>query len=167
MRFKAIPPPPASLVTLEETWRAVPLVPETEGTCCERIAGKIDRVDLDEARRWLALLRALDIVEKGAIGYVRVRPYPETDELAMRYRANVFGVNELIDHLDNHGTADIETAFTAIEDVVPPWERHRNPNTWEDAWRERVAHLLAWGELFGIFERADDRFSLAPNLIGS
>lgn len=161
MRFKAIPPAPDSLDVLEDTWRAVPLVPEAEGTCCERIATRLDRVDLDEARRWLALLRALDLVEKGAIGYVRVRPYPDEDTLKERYRTRVFGVEELVDHLEDVQETDAEGAFAALEDHVPPWERHRNPNTWETTWRDRVTDLLDWGVLFGQFTREGDSYRLA------
>lgn len=167
MRFKAIPPAPDALDTLEATWRAVPLVPEAEGTCCERIAGRIDRVDIDEARRWLALLRALDLVEKGAIGYVRVRPFPDAEALVPRFVDRVFGVRELVEHIDEHGPVDADAAFDAVEPRVPPWERHRNPNTWRTTWRERVGHLLDWGVLIGVFERTDGRFDRSPNLIGS
>lgn len=165
MRFKAIPPPPDDLDVLETTWRAVGLVPEGERSCCRRIADRRPEVDPDEARRWLALLRALDLVEKGPSGYTRTRTFAETEVLRERFRAGVFGADELL-AAAAEGPLDEAAAFAAIEPHVPPWERHRAPAMWRDRWRERAGYLLGWGALFGLLERHEGEFRPAPNVIG-
>lgn len=160
MRFKAVPPPPETLDGLEAAWKAIPLVPEGEAGCCQRLASRIERVDLDEARQWVAMMRALDIVERTETGYVRVRPLPEATVLGTRFRENVFGVDEIISHLAESGPASPEDCFEAIEEVIPQWERNRNPGTWRTVWARRVQYVLDWGVLFGNF--AQDQAGYRP-----
>ncbi|MFW6448769.1 MAG: hypothetical protein ACOC0X_04425 [Halobacteriota archaeon] len=164
MRFKAVPMPPTSLDVLETAWRAVGLVPEGERTCCQRIADRLDGVDVDEARRWLVLMRALGIVERGPSGYRRSRSMPDRATLRNRFRKRVFGVGAIL--AAGGGPMTPSTAFEAIEGDVPPWERHRAPNAWRDRWRTRAEHLLEWGALLGLFETVDDGYRIRPNVIG-
>lgn len=165
MRFKSIPPAPEDLGTLERTWQAVGLVPEGERSCCRRIADRLDEVDLDEARRWLALLRALDLVERGGSGYTRTRTFPDREGLRSRFLSGVFGVEELLSAATETSMNEA-AAFEALEPHVPVWERHRAPAMWRDRWRERASRLLEWGALFGLFEPVADGYRVAPNVIG-
>ncbi|MFP4589862.1 MAG: hypothetical protein ACLFMX_06830 [Halobacteriales archaeon] len=164
MRFKAVPRPPGTVADLEVAWRAVGLVPEGERSCCQRIADRLDAVDVDEARRWLALMRALGIVERGPSGYTRTRSLPAPATLRERFRDRVFGVEEVLQAADGRVTE--ASAFEALEPHVPPWERHRAPNAWRDRWRRRTGDLLAWGALLGLVERDGDTFRVPPNVIG-
>lgn len=166
MRFKAIPPAPEGLAALERAWRTVPLVPEAERSCCRRLADGLAGVDPDEARRWLALMRALGAVDAGPTGYRRRRELPDVATLGSRFRERVFGVEELLEHLGSGGPAGPDDAFEAIRDDVPPWERRRNPGTWETVWRSRVGDLLAWSDLLGLVEETAGTYRLAPNVIG-
>lgn len=165
MRFKAIPPAPENLDALEDAWRALGLVPAVERSCCQRISDRRPAVDPDEARRWLALMRALEIVERGPSGYTRTRTFPEEALLRRRFRERVFGVGELLE-AGRDAPLTVERAFAAIEPHVPPWERHRAPEMWRDRWRDRVDHLLAWGQLFGVFQSDPDGYRPSPNVIG-
>lgn len=160
MRFKAVPPP-HTLQTVEDAWRAVPLVPDGENDCCRRIARKLDRHDLDEARSWFAFLRALDLVEPSTRGYARSREFPDEGDLADRFRSRVFGVEELLEHIDEDGRITPAEAFSAIEDAIPPWERHRHPGRWETIWTDRIEALLEWGVIFGLFEITDGQYFIS------
>lgn len=166
MRFKAIPEAPESIDELERAWRAVPLVPEGEGSCCRRLADRLDGVDVDDARIWLGFLRALDLVTSGETGYTRRRRFPEMSKLEGRFRDRVFGVEELLEYLQTAGDADPATAFEAVRASVPTWERHHQPTSWESVWRDRVAAVLDWCVLFGLCEVDDGVYELGPNVIG-
>ncbi len=163
MRFKAIPPAPASLETLEAAWRAIPLVPEAEGACCQRVAGRLPKVDRDEARRWIALLRALEVVSKGPTGFTRTRSFPELPVLRHRFVANVVGVEELVEG-EPH-VLSVDEAFERVRSAVPAWERQQNPNTWETTWRQRTERLLAWGVLFGVFDEVAAGYRLDQRVL--
>ncbi|PSQ32516.1 hypothetical protein BRD09_03480 [Halobacteriales archaeon SW_10_68_16] len=53
-----------------------------------------------------------------------------------------------------------ETVFERVRAVVPRWERDRDPG-WEATWEDRVATLLAWGVVFGVFEQREGAYTLA------
>lgn len=160
MRFKSIPPAPDSLTFLEEASQAVPLVPEPEESCCVRLASRLEPVNKDEARTWLAFLRALDLAEEGKLGYVRTGMPIEVAVLAEAFVARVFGVREVLSHLEEAGPADVDQIFELVRSIVPNWERHRNPGTWESTWRDRTEALLDWAVLFGLVTEADGSFDV-------
>ena len=156
MQFKLVPPAPGSLDDLEVARRAVPLVPAGEDDCTERLLGRLDLPSRDVARTWLTFLRALDLATETDRGFRRVQAEPTPEELRRRLLDRVFLARDVRDAVAAVGepvTAD--AAFDAVRDRVPPWERHKNPRTWESVWRDRVADLLAWLVLVGLVERRD------------
>ncbi len=163
MRIKSVPPAPDAIEVLAEVQRATPLVPEPEESCCVRVATRMERIDKDEARRWLAFMRALGLVEAGELGYVRTRMDPDPEALKAPFRSNIFGVEELLTTLEGSSSVTPEAAFEALRPSIPQWERHRNPGTWETSWQERVTEILEWSCLFGLAERTDDGYRLAES----
>lgn len=159
MRFKSVPPPPDSLVFLERAQAAVPLVPEEEESCCVRLASRLEEVNRDEARSWLAFMRALGLAEAGNLGYVRTRRSVDPDTLRTPFVERIFGAREVLDHLETTGSSTADEAFEAIEAVIPQWERHRNPGTWATEWRDRVEYLLEWAALFELVDASGPRYS--------
>lgn len=154
MRYKVVPPAPADLSTLAEARRAVPLVPGTVEDCCTRIRDRVGLPARDDAREWLTFMQALDLAAETDRGFRR-RDDREREALARAFRERVFGAREVLDHLaDAPGPVEADSAFEAVRDEVPAWERSRAPD-WEDTWRERVGHLLEWAVLLGLAERAD------------
>lgn len=161
MRTKAVPEPPATLDGLAAAQSAVPLVPEPEESCCVRLASRLDGVNKDRARTWLAFLEALGLVEAGELGYVRTNEPVDGDGLREPFVEGVFGVSEVLAVLEADGPADADSVFEAVREHVPAWERHRSPTTWESRWRERVGHLLEWGRLFGLVVVTRTGYALA------
>ena len=156
-KVKVVPPAPASLDTLYETWRAVALVPEPEESCCARLVAKAGVPAQDEAKEWLTFQKGLGLVAESQRGFHRLRESdPAEVDLQTRFREGVYGAEELLGHL---GTAplDAEGAFDRFEDRVPNWERHQNAD-WRTVWRERVERLLDWAVLFGLAERTPDGY---------
>ena len=163
MRTKSVPPAPDSLEFLSDAQNATPLVPEPHESCCIRLATRLEGVDKDEARSWLAFMQALGLVEEGELGYVRTSQEVSVEALQDDFRSSIFGVEELLSHLDAAGAADVDTAFETFRSHVPQWERHRNPNTWETLWRERVGHLLEWARLFDLVEHTDGGYRVTQS----
>lgn len=159
MRFKLVPPAPASLDALEEARRAVPLVPASEADCVARLVRRLDLPSRDVARTWLTYLRALELVEETGSGFRRCRADPTTDDLRAAFRDRVFGAEEVLSALDAAGRADIEDAFARVRDRVPAWERHKAPNRWTDVWRDRTEATLEWAVLLGLAERVDGGYA--------
>lgn len=169
MRLKPVPAPPEDLAGLATARRAVPLVPGSEDDCCARLQGRLDLVSRREARTWLTFLRALELAEETATGFARTRladddgddagrDLPPRSELAASFEANVFAAREVLDALvDADEPLDADETFRRVEEVVPGWERHKDA-AWRDAWRDRVARLLGWAELFGLAERVASGF---------
>lgn len=152
MRVKSVPAPPDSIEGLFVIRDAVPLVPEPERSCCDRLASRTE-VDSEGAHDWLTFLRGLGLVREGSSGYHRTRE--EVDDLGESLLAGVYGAREVCEILS-------EEPLTAEEVVerfegVPRWERHRNPN-WEAVWRERIERLLEWLVLVGLAERDSRRY---------
>lgn len=160
MKTKAIPPAPDDLEGLAAVQAAVPLVPEPHESCCVRLAARIEGIDKDSARTWLAFLEALGLVSAGELGYVRTDRPVEAATLREPFREQVFGVEAILEAVSTEAVADVDAAFSAIRDDVPHWERHRQPNTWESTWRDRVASLLGWATLFGLVESTADGYRL-------
>jgi hypothetical protein len=156
VKFKHVPPAPASFAGVERARRAVPLVPGSETDCCARLMDRLDLPSRDVARTWLTFLRALELAEETPSGFRRtdVDPTPERCRRALRER--VLGVTDLLDTLrDAERPVTVDGAFAAVRGSVPQWERHRDPSRWEDRWRERVAHLLDWLVLLDLAERVE------------
>lgn len=156
MRVKVVPPAPESLETLETVWRAVPLVPKPEESCCARLIDRTGVPAQDEAKEWLTFTRGLGLVARGESGYRRLRPGPAERDLQTAFREGVYGAADLLAVLEAQSpeptTAD--EAFERFAERVPTWERSRDPD-WRTVWRERVARLLEWAVLFELAERAD------------
>lgn len=162
MRFKHLPAPPATLETVADAQRAVPLVPDDEDDCCERLLGRLDLRSRDAARTWLTFLRALGLVEETDSGFRRRRADPTPDRLRDTFRERVFAAEEVLAALrDADGGLTAEDAFDRVRDLIPEWERHKNPTEWEAIWRDRTADLLAWLALLDLAERDGDAYRFA------
>lgn len=151
MRSKPVPAPPADLAGLETIRNAVPLVPEPEGSCCERLSSRTD-VDPERARDWLSFLRGLGLVREGSSGFYRTRGAVSDTDLPEALLAGVYGAREVNGILSDEPLT-AEEVFERFESV-PRWERHHHHDP-EAVWRERVERLLGWLVLFGIAERRE------------
>lgn len=152
MRVKPVPPVPRTVDQLFEIREAVPLVPEPEASCCDRLIDRTAIRESDGARDWLAFLRGLGLVAEGPSGYHRTREEP--DDLGTALIGGVYGAREIQGILESSGPLSAAAVFERFESI-PRWERHRTPD-WEGIWRERVRRLLNWLGLFGCAERDDE-----------
>ncbi|USZ77112.1 hypothetical protein NGM07_07240 [Halorussus vallis] len=160
MQFKLVPEPPEDLDFVATAQRAVPLVPGSEDDCCARLLDRTDLTSRDQARTWLTFLRALGLAEEGASGFTRTRRDPDPEFLAERFREHVFGASTVLATLASAESAlSADAVFEAFRDEVPTWEHYKNPNTWEEIWRERVAFVLEWCVLLGLAEKRDDGYA--------
>lgn len=156
MKFKLVPEPPSDLSVVADVQRAVPLVPGSEDDCCARITQRTGIEPRDAARTWLTFLRALGLAEETTTGFARTRRDPDPEVLADAFRDRVFGADAVLDALaDADGPLSAEETFERVADEVPTWERHKNPNSWQEVWRRRVERLLEWATLLGLAERVD------------
>ena len=159
MQFKLVPEPPESLDFVAEAQRAVPLVPGSEDDCCARLLDRTDLPSRDSARTWLTFLRALGLAEETSSGFARVRRDPDPEYLGEQFRENVFGVPALLETLSEAAEPlSADEAFAEFRDEVPTWEHHKNPNSWEEIWGERVEYLLDWAALLGLAEAVDETY---------
>ncbi|NIC00121.1 hypothetical protein [Halobacterium sp. R2-5] len=153
MQRKPVPPAPDSLDRVREVRDAVPLVPESEDDCCRRLVERAGAHDRGAASAWLVFLAALGAVEETDLGYGRVRDDLDRDDLADRFRENVFLAADALDALGDD-TQTSEAVFEAVSERVPRWERTKRQD-WEGFWTERVERRLDWAVLLGLAERAD------------
>jgi hypothetical protein len=154
VRFKLVPAPPEAFDAVERAQRAVPLVPDSEADCCARLMDRLDLPSRDVARTWLTFLRALGLVEETPSGFRRTDREPTVEGCREALIERVFAaeaLREAVRAADEPLTA--EAAFEAVRDLVPVWERRKNPSRWEAVWRERVGHLLGWLSLVGAVDR--------------
>lgn len=155
MRLKPVPAAPDDLDGMWAAREAVPLVPKPEDDCCRRVMDRYGVDARDDARTWLTFLRALGLVAESDRGFHRTRDDPDRVELAARFRDAVYAAREVLDALDAADEPlDRDAVFEAVADIVPEWEKHKDPD-WERTWRERVGRLLDWAALFGLAERVD------------
>lgn len=88
--------------------------------------------------------------------------HPDREALAAAFRERVFGVREVLAALDAaDGPLTVDETFEAVREMVPEWERRRDPAGWADRWRERVARLLDWAVLLGLAERGEGGYRAA------
>ena len=161
MKFKLVPEPPADLDFVATAQRAVPLVPGSEDDCCARLLDRTDLPSRDVARTWLTFLRALGLAEERASGFTRTREDPEPGFLREQFSENVFGADAMLEILaDAAAPLSADAVFERFRDEVPTWEHHKNPNSWEEIWRERVAYLLDWAVLLGLAEVVDGAYAV-------
>ncbi|MFC4447793.1 hypothetical protein [Halorussus aquaticus] len=161
MQFKLVPEPPADFEFVADAQRAVPLVPGSEDDCCARMLDRTDLTSRDAARTWLTFLRALGLAEEQSSGFTRTREDPTREFLREQFRENVFGVPAVLETLtDAAEPLSAEEVFEAFRDEVPTWEHHKNPNSWEEIWSERVAYLLDWCVLLGLVEEVDGAYAV-------
>lgn len=156
MRVKAVPAPPDSLATLETARRSVPLVPEPESNCRERLVSRTT-ISSETVRDWLCFLRGVGLVRKGQSGYYRTREKPS--DLGEALLSGVYGAREVCEILRRSERAlSAEEVFERF-DVIPRWEghHHRDP---EAVWGERVERLLEWLVLFDRVGRAGGEYTL-------
>lgn len=157
MRLKPVPPAPEDLAGLRAARDSVPRVPRSETDCCGRLMDRYGVPERDEAETWLTFLRALGLVGETDGDYYRTGDDPDRAELARRFEEGVYAAAELLAALETEGPLEPADAFDAVADVVPEWERHRDPG-WERTWQERIERLLAWAVLFGLAERTEDGY---------
>lgn len=188
MRVKPVPAPPSAVDRLLDIRDALPLVPEPEESCCERLVSRANVEDAETARDWLTFLRGLGLAAEGSSGYYRTREGPDdvterssvssqtesgnvtersstgrripSGDLDRALIEGVYGAREV--HAILEGAEDPLTVDEVFErfEAVPRWERRRNPD-WEGVWRERVGRLLGWLTLIGRAERVEGGYRAA------
>lgn len=159
MRFKLLPEAPATLEAVREAQQAIPLVPGTESDCCARLQRRCGFPSRDVARTWLTFLRALALAEETPSGFRRRREDPTPDHLREAFLENVFLADDVLRKLvDSDGPVTADEVFPDVREDVPTWEHHKNPDTWQDIWRDRIAEQLAWFELLGLADRVADGY---------
>lgn len=162
VKFKLVPAAPDDRDAVRAAQRAVPLVPVPEDEAVARLQRQLDAPSRDVARTWLTFLRALGLVEATDSGYRRSRVEPTPDQLREAFVSRVFTAAELLAALrEADGPVDVDGAFAAVRGRVPTWERHKNPRTWADVWRDRAGDLLDWLVLLGLAERVDGGYRFA------
>ncbi|PSQ44828.1 hypothetical protein BRD17_02940 [Halobacteriales archaeon SW_7_68_16] len=159
MRFKPVPPAPDDLDGLARVRDAVPLVPGSETDCCARLIDRAGVPARDEAKTWLTLLRALELIERTETGYRRCRRGIDREDLARAFRARVDTAATVLDALDDE-PRDATAVFAAVRATIPDWERRRSADP-EGLYRERVTNLLDWAVLLGLAERRDGGYVTA------
>ncbi|WP_336364506.1 hypothetical protein [Halalkalicoccus salilacus] len=87
MRVKPVPVPPSAVDRLLDIRDALPLVPEPEESCCERLVSRANVEDAETARDWLTFLRGLGLAAEGSSGYYRTREEPDDSETPPASRA--------------------------------------------------------------------------------
>ncbi|WP_153952282.1 hypothetical protein [Halosegnis longus] len=161
MRFKIVPPVPDSPARIETVWKAVPIVPDPEDSCCQRLMADAGVPSQDEAKEWLTFCRALELAEEGPRGYARVRDGYDPAAFPERFRERVYAVPELLAVLaDADEPLSPKQVFDRLRERVPAWERARTDD-WEGTWTRRVERLLEWAVLFGLAKRAGDGYRAA------
>lgn len=155
MRVKPVPVPPETVDRSFEIRDALPLVPEPEESCCDRLVRRADVADAETARDWLSFLRGVGLAAEGTSGYHRTRVEP--DDLGEALLEGVYGAREVHEILEKSEEPLTAEAVYERFEAVPRWERHRNPD-WETVWRERVDRLLGWLALAGLAERVEDGY---------
>jgi len=155
MRFKPVPEPPADLGTLAAVHRSVPLVPDPEGDCCDRLRRRAGVPDRQTAREWLTFLRALGLATETGRGYERVRTDVEAERLREPFVSRVFGAREALETLDRGRPTTAAAVSRRLRECAPTWERHRERGDPDATWRDRAGDLLEWSVLFGLAERAE------------
>lgn len=156
MRYK-VAPPARSRSFLETAREAIPLVPDSEGDCCRAIQTATDISDRETAQKYLVLLQALGLVAESERGYYRTRTDPERADLAAAFEESVFGVDRVLETLDNDPQTPA-SVFDALRDEIPRWERERHAD-WEAVWRDRTANLLEWTVEFGLATESGGAYS--------
>jgi hypothetical protein len=156
MRVKPVPAPPESIETLFEIRDAVPLVPEPEGSCCDRLVDRSPVEGGEAARDWLAFLRGLGLVVEGASGYHRTREGP--DDLGAALLDGIYGAREVRAILEAAGESLSAGEVSERFEGVPRWEKHRTSD-WRAVWRERIERLLEWLVLVGLAERTEGGYA--------
>ena len=155
MRFKLLPEPPASLELIQESQRAVPLVPGSEDDCCARLMRRVGFPTRDVSRTWLTFLRALELARETDAGFVREQTEPTPDQIRDAFQRRVYGAREVLASLDADEPKSVDDVFTEFEGRVPVWETHRAAEDWQDVWRERVDRILGWAVLLGLAAERD------------
>ena len=172
MQRKPVPPAPESLDALDAVRGAVPLVPQPEDDCCQRVVARTDVPDRGTASAWLVFLAALGLATETDGSYARttgdVDPDAPADRdesaaerhaLADAFESNVFLAAEAVGALtdDPQSPADV---FEQVRERVPRWERAKRDD-WVAFWTERVERRLDWAVLFGLAERTENGFRRA------
>lgn len=155
MRVKAVPAPPESIEEFEAIRKAVPLVPEPEASCCDRLGSRTE-ISSEEARDWLTFLRGMELVREGPTGFYRTREEPA--DMGEALLSGVYGAREVDEILrESDGALTANEIFERF-DAIPCWERfhHRDP---EAVWRERIGRLVEWLVLLGRAERVGEGYT--------
>jgi len=155
VRFKILPEPADSLEAVEETQAAVPLVPDSETSCCARLMDRTKVGSQDRAKEWLTFLRALELVEETEGRYRRLPREADPERLRTAFRERVYLADGVLAVLaDADGPVGVDAAYERLDDRVPRWEQLRRTDA-DGVWRERVRRVLEWAVLLGLAERAE------------
>ena len=130
------------------TQRAVPLVPGSENDCCARLQRRVGFPSRDVSRTWLTFLRGLGYVEATSDGFRRLRREPTASGVRRGLLDGIVGAREIAAALAREPQTE-QTAFAAVSEAVPRWERTRTDD-WEAVWRGRTDRLLGWFHALGM-----------------
>jgi len=159
MRFKLVPAAPDSLAAVREAQGAVPLVPGSEDDCCARLQRRCGYPSRDVSRTWLTFLRALELAEETPSGFRRLRVDPTPERLRAAFLDRVFlAADALAALVAADEPLDADALFAAVRGEIPTWEHHKNPDTWQTVWRDRLGTHLDWFALLDLAERVDGGF---------
>lgn len=146
--------PETAVARIADAQSAVPLVPGREDDCCVRLQRRVGFQSRDVARTWLTFLRGLGLAVQTDEGFRRTRQEPTVEFVRRALLEGLLGARELADALLDEPVA-VETAFEAVSDAVPRWERSRRDD-WDTEWRERTVRLLGWFTALGLAEPTTD-----------
>lgn len=142
MRYKPVPPAPASLDAVARARDSLPERVDPGVDCCARVMDAVD-VDRETAADWLVFLAALDLLQECDAKYARKESDVEASALADALLANVYGARELDALLESGGLTTPEEAAASVRALRD---------------EARTARLLDWFCLLGLAERTGGVF---------
>lgn len=145
MRVKPVPAPPSAVDRLLDIRDALPLVPEPEESCCERLVSRANVEDAETARDWLTFLRGLGLAAEGSSGYYRTRE--ESDDSETPEASRAVGASGSDDVTERSPVSN----RTSSDDVT---ERSSNPSG--DLDRALIEGIYGAREVHAILEGAED-----------
>ncbi len=158
MKFKVLPEPPHDIAAVTSIHRGVPLVPDSEVSCCARLLQRTDIARQDDAKEWLTFLRALELVEKEAGQYQRRQTPVDAATLQEPFLDNIYLAAEALAVVEAAETPLPATdVFTRLSDSLPTWDQHRYHDP-ESVWRDRVRRILEWEVILGLLDRTADGY---------
>lgn len=159
MRFKPVPLPPADRSTVETVREALPADADGVDDCCGRLVDRTSIATREEARSWIAFLRALELATADGAGYRRTSREFDRSGVRAAFRERVYGADAILEILDRaEGPIPAATVHERLCDERSSIERRSSAGSTDS--EERVHRLLEWAILFGLAERAEGGYRL-------